>query len=285
MRVFVFVKQTAYIYHPLAIDSRGAKVDPEKIVYMLNPYDEVAVEEAVSIKDNFSGSEVILLTAGPPRSDKALRYAFAFGADKMIRINLESSDPWAISLALAQTVKGRDYDIILCGQKAIDTNDNQVGSIVAEILDIAQVSAVTKLEPHPLKRMVIVERKLGRGNREVIECRLPALFCLEAGANDPRYPNLANRLFADKCEIELIEVDQSIFRMEGRELFGDSGVLGPPRPKPKKIFTPGTHLSALERRRLIMSQGADDKRRNVLEGSPEEVAEKIVHVLAEQAIF
>ena len=285
MRVVVFVKQVAYIYYPIAIESHGTDFDPEKMVYMLNPYDEMAMEAAAGIKEKFYGSEVLVVTAGPARSDKALRYALAFCGDKMIRINLEHMDPWTTAAALAQSVRGYKFDIILCGQKAIDTNDNLVGGFVAELLDIAQVSGVMRLEPQPDQRMVTVERNLGKGDREIIECQLPALFCMEKGANDPRYPSLPNRLRAEECEIELMEFDDAAFRLQGRKISCEPSDFGPPRPKPKKVFTPDSQLSAQERTRLIMSGRAGAKKMHLLAGGPEDLADKIADVLSKEGFI
>jgi len=285
MRVIVCIKQICYVYHPIAIDSSGRDIDPEKMVYMLNPYDEVAMEEAMKIKERFAGSEVIVITAGPPRTEEALRYAFAFGADRMIRIDCQNLDPWTTSLILAETIRDLKYDIILCGKKAIDTNDNQVGSFVAEILEIAQVSGIVRMEVLPDMKKVIVERYLGKGDREAVECDLPALFTVEKTLNDPRYPTLPNRLRAEKEKIESIEATALNIHVDVEMDLREFASLAPPRPKPKKVFTPDSHLSASERRRLIMSGGVTEKKSNLFEGAPEDIAKRIVNILIKEKIF
>lgn len=283
MRVIVCVKQICYVYHPIAIDSPGSDIDPEKMVYMLNPYDEVAMEEAMKIKERLAGSEVVVLTAGPHRTEGALRYAFAFGADKMIRINCQYPDPWATSLVLAETIRGLEYDIILCGKKAIDTNDITVGSFLAELLDIAQVSGIVRLDVLPDMKKAIVERYLGKGDREVMECNLPALFTVEKSMNDPRYPTLPNRLQAERQRVERIEPTSLDINPKEPDLSKFTRFT-PPRPKPKKLFTPDSYLSASERRRLIMSGGLAHERSNLLEGAPEDIARKIVDILIQEKI-
>jgi electron transfer flavoprotein beta subunit len=282
MRVIVCIKQIGFIYHPIAIDSTNGDVDPEKMVYILNPYDEVAMEEAMRIKERFVGSEIIVITAGLPRTEEALRYAFAFGADKMIRIDCQNLDPWATSSVLAETIKGLNYDIILCGKKAIDTNDNQVGTFVAELLDITQVSGIVRLDVVPESKKAIVERYLGKGDREAIECDLPALFTVEKSMNDPRYPKLPDRLRAEKQEIEIVETTSFSTHFDVKLNLSESASLTPPRPRPKKVFTPDSHLSANERRRLIMLGGIADKKGDVLQGAPEDIAKKIVSILIEE---
>jgi electron transfer flavoprotein beta subunit len=285
LRVIVCIKQIGYIYHPVAIDFQDAKIDPEKIVYMLNPYDEVALEEGVKIKERFEGSEVTIITAGPLADEKSLRYAFAFGADRMIRINCQCLSPSSISLALAEAIKHLEFDIILCGKKAIDTNDNQVGPSIAELLNIVQVSGIVRLEVFPQEKKAIVERYLGKGDREAIECDLPALFTVEKALNDPRYPTLPNRLRAEKQEIERLEISSFGIPSDPELELGKSMKLSPPRPKPFRLFTPDSGLSASERLRLIMSGGITEKKSDLLEGTPEEVSDKIMEVLIQEKII
>ncbi len=284
MRIIVCIKQTGYIYCPIAIASPGGDLDPEKMVYMLNPYDEVAMEEAMRIKERFSGSEITVITAGPPRTEEALRYAFAFGADKMIRINCQSPYPWATSLVLAETIRDLHYDIILCGKKAIDTNDNQVGTCVAELLGIAQVSGIVRLDVVPEMNKAIVERSVGKGDREAIECDLPTLFTVEKSMNDPRYPKLLDRLHAEKQEVKRIEAASLSIHLNGKLNSSESVSFTPPRPKPKKVFTPDSDLSANERRQLIMLGGIPEKNSAVLQGAPEDIAKKIADILIKEKI-
>jgi len=285
MRVIVCIKQIGYVYHPIAIDSPGGSIDPEKIVYMLNPYDEVALEEAVRIKEKFPGSEVTVITAGPPQVNKTLRYAFAFGADRMIRIHCRKLAPWATSLVLAAVIKDLEYDLILCGKKAIDTNDNQVGSSIAELLNIAQVSGIVGLEVSPQREKAIVERYLGKGDRDVIECNLPALFTVEKTMNDPRYPTVPNRLMAERQEIHEIEAESLDVNFDSEVDLTEFMSLSPPRPRPKKVFTPDSKLSATERMKMIMSGGMVAKKSDLLKGPPERLADQIIEILIQEKII
>jgi electron transfer flavoprotein beta subunit len=284
MRVIVCIKQTGYICHPIAVNRKGGDIDPEKIVYMLNPYDELAMEEAIRIKERFPGTVISALTLGPPRAEKALRYAFSLGADKMIRIEGQDLDPMATSTVLAKAIGRLEYDIILCGKKAIDSNDNMVGSFVAELLDIGQVTGVVKLDVFPEMGKAIVERSIGRGDREVIECSLPALFTVEKGLNDPRYPTLPNRLRAEKEDIERIEMAAVDMAFDFKPCLDKFTSLSPPRRKPKKVFSPDSRLSASEKRRLMMSGSRTSKTGDLIEGAPDEVARIIMKVLVQEKI-
>jgi electron transfer flavoprotein beta subunit len=284
LRVVVCIKQVSYVYHPLAMDETGTQLDPEKMVSMLNPYDEIALEQAITIKEYVDDCEIVAICAGLARSEEALRYAFAMGADRIIRIDFESIDPWLTSLVLARVIKNLEYDIVLCGKKAIDTNAGQVGSFLGELLQLPQVSGIVGLKLFPEERKAIADRYLGRGDRQVVECALPALFTVEDGLNDPRYPTLGRRLLAKKEDVEVIKVDL-------RELLTDRDVdlssfmsFSPPRPKPKKIFTPDSNISATERMRLIMTGGITEKKSDLLEGKAEDISKKIIDLLVREKI-
>jgi electron transfer flavoprotein beta subunit len=284
MKIIVCIKQVAFICHPIAIDRKGGDIDREKVVYMLNPYDEAAVEEAIRIKERAVDAEIILLTLGPPRAEEALRYAFSMGADSMIRIDGDIADPFTVSFILKSVIKKMGFDIILCGKKAIDSNDCMVGTFLAESLNIAHVAGILKLDVFPEEKLALAERTLGRGDREVVDCSLPALFSVELGINSPRYPTLPNRFKADKKKIEVIEMSSIDVGLSKNTGLGRLTNLSPPRPRPKKIFTPDSSLSAAERRRLMMSGGKTTKKGDLIEGEPDKVAETILNVLIQEKI-
>ncbi len=283
MRIVVCIKQIGHICHPIGIDRKGGVIEPEKMIYMLNPYDEVAMEEAIRIKEKFPGTEVIALTLGPSRSEEVLRYSSALGADSMIRVNGDPTDPRTTATLLAKVIADMGCDIILCGKKAMDTNGGMVGSFLAEILDIGQTTGILKLYVDPKKRTALVERSIGRGDRELIECSLPALFTVERGMNEPRYPTLPHRLRSEKQKITRIEANSLTVAFDTESGLGGLPTLDPPRPKPKKVFTPDSQLSASERMRLIMSGGGRAaKKGDLIEGAPEKAAEAIMSVLIQE---
>jgi electron transfer flavoprotein beta subunit len=285
MRIIVCIKQVANICHPIAIDRKGGDIDPEKVVYMLNPYDEAAVEEAIRIKERYPDAEITLLTLGPARAEKALRYAFSMGADSMIRIDGDIADPFTVSFVLSRIIKQRGFDLILCGKRAIDTNDCMVGTFLAESLNIAHVAGILRLDVFPEEGLALAERTLGRGDREVMDCSLPALFSVELGINGPRYPTLPNRFKADKERIAVIDMSSIDVALSKNTNLGKLTDLSPPRPRPKKVFTPDSNLSAAERRRLMMSGGKTTKKGDLIEGDPDKVAEAIMNVLVQEKII
>jgi electron transfer flavoprotein beta subunit len=285
VRIVVCIKQVSYVYHPLAMDVTGSKLDPEKTVSMLNPYDEIAMEEAVTIKECVGDCEIVAASVGLAESDKALRYAFAMGADRMIRIDFESIDPWLTSRLLARAIKELDCDLVLCGKKAIDTNAGQVGAFLGELLKLPQVSGIVCLKVFPEEKRAIADRYLGKGDRQAVECSLPALFTVEDGLNDPRYATLANRLLAEKEAVEVIKADPSELCTDRDMDFVDVMSLSSPRPKPKKVFRPNSNMSASERLKIIMSGGITEKKGQLLGGKAKDVADKIASVLSAEGII
>lgn len=284
MRIIVCVKEVGYVYHPLALSKSGNEIDMEKVLYVINPYDEIAVEEAVRIKDCLEDCEILLITAGSPRSERSLRYAFALGGDRMIRIDFETLDPWTTSIALAEVIKNLPYDIIFCGKKAIDNNAGLVGSYLAELLGIPQVSGIVKMEIQVEANQAVVHRYLGRGDRQIVECGLPALFTVENGLNDPRYPSLANRLSAERELVHVIDPGSLNLSLDSDMDLLKSMNLSSPRPKPKRIFTPDSNLSASERMKLIMTGGAVEKKSRLIEGHTNDVVKKVIDILVQEDI-
>ena len=285
MKIVVCIKRVRYLYHDLPLFENRNEIDPEKMVFMINPYDEIAVEEAIRIKERYPDCEVVLITVGPAASEEALRYSFSFGGDRMIRVDYESSDPWSISALLSETVKDLRCDIILCGTKAIDTNAGMVGVFMAEALNIPQVSRIVRLELFPEKKMVEVDKYLGRGDRQIVKCNLPALFTVEKGLNDPRYPTLSNRLSAEREEIEVIDPSSLGFFMNSEMDLTRYMTFSLPISKLKKIFTPESHLSASERMKLLMTGHMTEKKGSLIEGKPKEIASKVVDVLVQEKVI
>lgn len=281
MKIIVCIKQINFLYFHYGVDAKSSHVDSEKMVSMINPFDEIAVEEAIRIKEKLNNVEVTLITLGPESSEPFLRYAFAFGADRMVRVDCECIDPWETAMALSGVLKKMEYDMILCGEKSLDKNNQLVGTFIAEKLDLPEVSGIVDLKVREHSRNAVVERKIGKGDREVIECSLPALFTVAAGLNDPRYPTLPSRLHAQKAPIQKIALhkmnDQTV------KLIGQcKGIyLSPLKPKPKSIFTPDTSLPAYKRMQQVIMGDPTEKKGILLEGTPQNIAKKLKTILSQ----
>lgn len=287
MRIVVCIKSVDFAYCAAVIDVGAGSLDPAGIVYMLNPYDELAVEEALRIKEQLGHGEITLITAGSAEAEGALRYACAMGGaavDHLIRIDVDQSlDAWSTSGVLADAIRKRGYDIVLCGKKAIDTDGGQVGSFIAERLGIAHVAGISRLAIQPGAGTVVVERPLGRGDREELECDLPALLTVDLGINEPRYPTLHDRVFSRSMPIELVSVAQGDTAADATvEPLVQLKKHAAPRPKTRKVFTPDSGLSVSERLQLMMAgPAAKSDQAEVFEGGAEEAARHVVKVLEE----
>ncbi len=256
----------------------------------VNPNDLVAVEEAVRLKALGAGGEVVLITVGPPSAEEGLRRCLAMGADKGMRLwdtAFESLESYTTALILAEAIRHLSYDLVLCGQKSADMENEQVAAILAEFLDIPMVSSAVKIDITNQNNKVLVQRKLSKGNREIVETSSPALLAVEAGLNQPRYPNLRAIFAAQKKAIQVDDMRTLGMNLEQMRVSGEKSKIVahlPPRPKPKKLFTPDSRLSAAERMRLVMSGGVAQKQGDLLEGDAEYIASNIVRFLSEQKL-
>jgi electron transfer flavoprotein beta subunit len=287
LKILVCFKQVSYLPSRMAIRSDG-KIDRDGVVYIPNPYDEVALEEALRIKEKGNQTEVVLVTIGPPRVEGCLRYGLAMGADWGIHIcdeKLENIDHKIISKLLMRAIENRRFDIILCGMKAVDTNEGTVGASIAELLGFSYVSSVTAVNIRDSKKLTMF-KILERGDRQFVECDLPVILSIGRGSITPRYPTLKERN---------LSLTKKIIKISPAELGMDSHLNLEPlikiskisllRPKPKKMFTPNSKLSASERMKLILSGGLVEKKTNLIEGPPQEAAVQFVNFIEENSII
>jgi len=177
-------------------------IKTQDIKWVMNPYDEIAVEEALQIRDAQSGS-VTVVSMGPAKAAETIRTALAMGADKGVHINdpaAEGRDPLATARILAAALKELPFDLIIAGHRAVDEDNYQVASAVAEFLNIPQISMVIKTEMADGK--IKCHRTID-GGTVVVEAALPALFTTQRGLNEPRYASLPGIMKAKKKPMEV----------------------------------------------------------------------------------
>jgi len=264
------------------------ELDSEDLVYAVNPCDVVAVEAAVRIKESVNNSRVTLVSLAPPTTKGLLRHCLALGADEALLLwdsAFAALDSYATGVILARAIGSLEYDLILCGDRAIDTEEGQVGSVIAERLDIPLVNRVAKIDVDACDKKVTVERKLDKGNREKIEAILPALLTVDMALNEPRYPGLPSLMAGLRQEIK--EYDLNALGLTEEEIESKTRVVAfsLPKPRPKKPFTPDSNLPAAERMRLIMSGGITQKQGNLLQGDLDYIASSVVQFLIEQKLL
>lgn len=207
MNVIVCMKQVPDTETLIKIRPDASGIVTEDIKYVMNPYCEFAVEEALRIKEKLGG-QAVLVTMGSARAVEALRTGLAMGADRSIHLNdpaFEGADGLATAKALAEVIKKESYDLILCGKQAVDDDLAQVGPSLAEFLNLPHVTLITKLEFSADKKKAKAEREVD-GGREVIEVNLPAVFTCQKGLNEPRYASLPGIMKAKKKEVKPVNL-------------------------------------------------------------------------------
>lgn len=272
----------------IALDTEnGGRIHDEDLIYIVHPSDLVAVEEAVRIKERKRSGEVSLVAMSSPSDERLLRKCLALGADNAVIINEPSynkHDGHSTGLLLAACCRTMDFDLILCGHGSLDSQGGQTGYVIADLLNLPVVSRVTKIDVLPEKSGLQVEKRLERGYREQLELPLPAILTLEENLNEPRYASLPNTLSALEQDVKRMSRQDLILSPEEEDLAKPKLELiqiKTPKPRPKRIFTPDTSLSAEDRMWQIMSGGLDDKNKNkeLFEGSPEELSSKFMDYL------
>ncbi|HEX9134778.1 MAG TPA: electron transfer flavoprotein subunit beta/FixA family protein [Ktedonobacteraceae bacterium] len=285
MYICVCVKQTpdsSSVY----VDPITGQVDYERFVQVLNPADACAVEAAVRLREQVSGT-IKVLTLGPKDAEGALRAALAIGADSALRlwnIHAEAWGPFAVAAALAGYLQSAtpSPDLVLCGDSSSDWSSGIVGPALAQQLDLPQVTSVAQLkllEEHDPITLQLT-RKLERGYRELLEAELPLIITVTGGLNEPRYPSLPAHLAALKAEIPVLDPHPLM-----DDIWLDAAdemtllEIHTPRPRPRHISAPDSRHSAYQRIGEIVAGGATGRKTQLVKGSPEELAKVLVEFL------
>ncbi|MFH0766046.1 MAG: electron transfer flavoprotein subunit beta/FixA family protein [Calditrichota bacterium] len=230
MNIAVLVKLVPDTQATIKIGEDRRYISPADVNFVLNPYDEYALEEALKIKEREGGS-VTVLSLGGDEAVKALRNALAMGADNAVHIKWPGGmDLVGVAKALAGALKEGGYDLILAGKQAVDDDCSAVGPMVAEFLDIPHVSNVVKLE---VKDGSLKAHREFEGGRELFESPLPALITAEKGLNEPRYASLKGIMAAKKKTLTEITTESFIAKTEVLQLNY------PPARPPGKIVGEG----------------------------------------------
>ncbi|WP_428908234.1 electron transfer flavoprotein subunit beta/FixA family protein [Niallia sp. Krafla_26] len=204
MKIYVIMKRTFDTEEKIII--QNGEIQDDSVEFIINPYDEYAIEEAIKLREAHGG-EVTVLTVGVQESEKQLRTALAIGADKAVLVDIEELDEVdanSISIILATYLSKQEPDIILSGNVAVDGGSGQVGPQVAERLGIPQVTTITKLD---IKEGVATVVRDVEGDQEIIKVSLPLLVTAQQGLNEPRYPSLPGIMKAKKKPLDVLEIE------------------------------------------------------------------------------
>ena len=237
MKIIVCVKQVPDTETRIRIAPEGAAIVEQDVNWVVSPYDEFAIEEALKIKEKLGG-EVVLLGLGPDRVQTALRNGLAMGADAAVHLKdplFDQTDTSGTAKALAAAIKTlAPFDLVLTGQQGVGGDHSQVPGLLAEGLDLPQVTMVVKAEVEAGK--ATLEREV-EGARETWETSLPAVLSAQKGLNEPRYASLKGIMAAKKKPLEV--KDAAALGLDAAALAPLTRVtaleLPPPRPAVKMI--------------------------------------------------
>jgi electron transfer flavoprotein beta subunit len=202
MRVksLVCVKRVPDTETRIRIGGDGTTVETAGVKYVLNPYDEFAVEAALKHKEAAGQGDVTVLSVGGSESAETLRTALAMGADAAVLLKSDRPlEGLAVARVIADEAKGREFDLLLFGMKAVDDDLSAVGPMVAELLGIPAATAVTEFSVEGGKVTAQCEIE---GGSEVIELKIPCALTLTKGAYEPRYASLKGIMAAKKKPLE-----------------------------------------------------------------------------------
>jgi electron transfer flavoprotein beta subunit len=205
MKIVVCVKQVPDTETRVRISPEGTGIVETDVNWIVSPFDEFAIEEALRIKEA-KGGEVVLVTVGPERTQAALRTGLAMGADSAVHVKdplLDAGDTLATARALAAVLRAQaPFDLVLCGQQGVGGDNSQIPGLIAEMLDLPQVTVAVKIEIQDGRARV--EREI-EGAREVWETSLPAVVSAQKGLNEPRYASLKGIMAAKKKPLQVVD--------------------------------------------------------------------------------
>jgi electron transfer flavoprotein beta subunit len=200
------------------IAANGTSIDETGLKFDINDFDAWAVEAALQIKDKDPSTEVVAISLGPDSVQEVIRKALSMGADRGIQLKTDAVpfDGFAIAQALATELKEGGYDLVFFGKKSPDASNGVVGTIVAELLGLPVVTAISKLE---LNGITGTAKREIEGGQEIVEFPIPAVLTVDEGLNTARYPSLKGIMAAKKKPLEtkpaqLGEVTVSITGLE-----------------------------------------------------------------------
>ena len=202
MKILVPVKRVVDYNVKIKVKSDNSGVDLENVKMAMNPFDEIAVEEAVRLKEKKLCDEITAISIGSAKSEETLRTALAVGVDKGILVETEEEvQPLEVAKILKEVVKKNNPDLVLMGKQAIDDDSNQTGQMLAALLGWPQGTFASKLEINGKK--INVTREID-GGLETLGMELPAIVTTDLRLNEPRYASLPNIMKAKQKPIEKI---------------------------------------------------------------------------------
>ena len=261
MNIVVCIKQVPATEAKIKVGPGGSDIDRTNLSYVVNPYCEFGVEEALRIRERLGRGEVTVVSLGPAKVAEALRTCLAMGADQAMHLRddaFEGGDSFTTALVLATALRRLNFDLLLFGKQAVDDDQGAVGIQVAELLDLPHVAVVNKLEIDAITRTVVAHRQI-EGGIEAVETPLPVVITCQKGLNEPRYASLPGIMKAKQKPLQ--ELDSKALGLDSIEL----GVTGA-KLKLVKLTPPPTRTVG-----------------KILQDSPAQAVKELVRLLREEA--
>ncbi len=236
MSIFVCVKQVPDTETKIKINADQTGIDSSSVKWILNPYDEFAVEEALLKKQALGAEKVFALTVGPARCIEALRTALAMGADEAIHVQteLEFDSLYTASILASAIKKFGPATTVFAGKLSIDGNNSSVGPQLAEALSIPHTSVVSKLEVRDNK--IVVEREIEAGSKEIVELPMLSVITANKGLNTPRFVSLPGIMKAKKKPIHTLNISDLGLAASSNETLYKEFALPPEKPLVKMLL-------------------------------------------------
>jgi len=204
MKILVPVKRVIDAYVSIRVKSDGTGVDTDNVKMSLNPFCEIALEEAIRLKEAGTATEVVLVSVGSADIETVMRSGLAMGADRAIRVNADNdAEPLAVAKILKHVVEKEEAGLVITGKQSIDGDNNQTGQMLSALLGWPQATFASEVELNGDNAKVTREID---GGLETIELSLPAVVTTDLRLNEPRYPTLPNIMKAKKKPLDVIEL-------------------------------------------------------------------------------
>lgn len=236
MNIYVCIKQVPDTETKIKLSGDSQSVDLSGVKFIISPYDEFAIEEALRFKEKNAGATVTVVSAGPARVTDAIRTALAMGADSGVHVELaENADNFMVAKVLAKAIQSENTNppLIFTGKEAIDDSSAQVSQLLAHNLGIPFVTVVLGAEY--AAQSIKVKREVEGGTLEILQLQLPALIATQKGLNEPRYASLPNIMKAKKKEIKALKASDLGISESDRKIKFKNFQLPPPKQAGKKI--------------------------------------------------
>ena len=259
MKIIVCIKQV--LDTGAKIEMQGEKVVASGSPYIINPYDEFALEEAIRIKSALPDSEITVFSLGPESVEETLKRALAMGADHAIHILdplFDGLDNSIIAKILAKAIQKNSFDLVLCGRQAVDDDMAQVGPALAVLLGIPFITIVTKIQFSENFQTADITRQIEGGSEIQKNRSLPLLVTCQKGLNEPRFPSLKGIMAAKKKEIQ--KISASDLQLDAKFLDPDNNKL----------------------QEMKLSLPPERKNGTILEGADEDITKQLVAIIREE---